>query len=165
MRHKRKQNDSVIKYMAAMLIFIFTEKFLLQYQWEKKVYKSEERADRNARIIKVFDLWMQRKHQGKRVCDFLAQNNFYTIAIYGVHFLGERLYDELRRTGICVSYGIDKNAAHILTEMKVVFPEDKLEKVDAIVVTPVFYFNEIERQLSQKINCPIISLEDILENL
>jgi hypothetical protein len=34
--------------------------------------------------------------------------------------------------------------------------------VDAIVVTAITFFDEIEEKLSEKIDCPIISLDDIL---
>ena len=40
--------------------------------------------------------------------------------------------------------------------------DDDLEEVDAVVVTAITFFDEIEEKLSQKIDCPIISLEDIL---
>ena len=40
--------------------------------------------------------------------------------------------------------------------------EDDLKPVDAVVVTAITFFNEIEEQLSQKMKCPIISLEEIL---
>ena len=40
--------------------------------------------------------------------------------------------------------------------------DDNLEDVDAIVVTAITFFDEIEEQLQSKVSCPIISLEDIL---
>ena len=40
--------------------------------------------------------------------------------------------------------------------------EDDLKPVDAIVVTAITFFDEIKEKLSEKIDCPIISLEDIL---
>ena len=40
--------------------------------------------------------------------------------------------------------------------------EDTLDDVDAIVVTAVTFFDEIEDELHKKVNCPILSLEDIL---
>ena len=43
-------------------------------------------------------------------------------------------------------------------------PEEVLKDVDAIIVTPIFYFEEIKRKLSAKVRCPIISLEDIINN-
>ena len=70
--------------------------------------------------------------------------------------------DELEGSGITIKYGIDQRASNIYEEFDVVSPEDELEEVDAIVVTPIKFFDEIEERLSEKVNCPIISLEDIL---
>lgn len=151
--------------IANMMAFFLIGKFTFQYYMGKKVLALEERADRNAKIIKIFSLWMKNKQQGKNITSFLEDKGFCKVAIYGMHFLGECLYGELKNTRIVVLYGIDKNAAKMGMDIKIVTPEDKLEKVDAIIVTPVFYYNEIERKLSQKIGCPIISIEDILENL
>ena len=46
--------------------------------------------------------------------------------------------------------------------MDVVTPEDFLEEVDVIVVTAIHYFDEIESMLGEKVDYPIISLEDII---
>ena len=40
--------------------------------------------------------------------------------------------------------------------------EENLPEVDAIVVTPVYYFGEIQGSLSGKTEVPIISIEDII---
>ena len=61
-----------------------------------------------------------------------------------------------------MQYGIDKNADNIYMDVNIVTMEDELKPVDAIVVTPIFFFDDIEEELSQKIDCPIISLEDVL---
>ena len=47
-------------------------------------------------------------------------------------------------------------------DVDIVSIDDDLEEVDAVVVTAITFFDEIEEKLSQKIDCPIISLEDIL---
>ena len=39
---------------------------------------------------------------------------------------------------------------------------DSLEAVDVIVVTPITSFFEIEDELSKKVSCPIISIEDVI---
>ena len=46
--------------------------------------------------------------------------------------------------------------------MDVVSVDDNLEVVDAVVVTAVTFFDEIQEKLSAKMDCPILSLEDIL---
>lgn len=92
----------------------------------------------------------------------LEKNGYKKIAIYGMSYAGETLVDELKGAGIEVVYGIDKNADLIYAEVDVMTVDDDFAPVDAIVVTAITFFDEIEGMLSEKMDCPIISLEDIL---
>ena len=76
--------------------------------------------------------------------------------------MGERLYEELAGSGIEVKYIIDKNVDGIYSEVNVVTPDEELEEVDVIVVTAPHYFDEIEEMLSQKVDYPVISIEDVV---
>lgn len=129
----------------------------------KNVSLQEERAKKNASVIKTFNLWMLSKQQGKSVRTFLEENNFNEIAIYGMNHLGQRLLDELEGSGITVKYAIDINAGNIHTRIKVVRPYERLEHVDAIIVTPVFYYDEIERMLVSRVSYPVVSMEEMIE--
>ena len=80
-------------------------------------------------------------------------------------YVGERLYEELSNSDITVEYLIDKNAGNINTDMKIFTPDEELPKVDAVIVTPVTFFDEIEEMLAGKIACSVISIEDILYEL
>ena len=42
------------------------------------------------------------------------------------------------------------------------FEKEGYKPVDAVVVTAITFFEEVEEMLRQKVDCPIISLEDIL---
>ena len=80
-------------------------------------------------------------------------------------YVGERLYDELKDSDIEVKYAIDKNADGIYSDVEIVTPQEELKEVDAIVVTPVFYFDEIVEALEKKTESEVLSLEDILYEL
>ena len=54
------------------------------------------------------------------------------------------------------------NLIKVKIDKDIVTVEDELATVDAIIVTAFHYFDEIEKQLSRKVQCPIISIEDIL---
>ena len=41
-------------------------------------------------------------------------------------------------------------------------PDSELPMVDVIIVTAITFFEEIEEALYSKIDCPILSMEDIL---
>lgn len=152
-------------YLTSIMISFFAGKLIAEYNFEKKTVLLEERANRNSALIKAFSSWMKNKQSGKSIVTFLKKNNFRNIAIYGMHHLGEILLNELQEHNITVSYAIDKNADTMKTSIKMFRPDEELDEVDAIIVTPIFYFDEIERQLSQKVKCPIISLEDVIENM
>jgi len=81
--------------------------------------------------------------------------------------VGKLLVEELRDSGITVKYGIDKdvNIQYFTKEIKIFRPTDFLENVEAVVVTPITYYEEIKECLSKKIECPILSLQDIIYEL
>lgn len=130
-----------------------------------KLSSLDEKNNKNQSIINTFDLWLQQKQDNHQIQDFFLRNGFREIAIYGMHYLGEHLLRDLRETEITVKYAIDKNADKIACGVKVIPPDAELEKVDAIIVTAIYYFDDIEKQLASKIDCPIISLDDVLGNL
>ena len=113
-------------------------------------------------LYMAFDQWLQVRQQGKSLVEYFTKNGYKTVAVYGMKELGERLCDELKGSDVAVSYAIDKNADAIYADVDVVTPDDDLAPVDVIVVTAITFFDEIEEMLSEKVDCPIISLEDIL---
>lgn len=113
-------------------------------------------------LYMAFDQWLQIRQQGKTLVEYFTKNGFKTVAVYGMKELGERLCDELKGSDVTVSYAIDKNADSIYADVDVVTPDDELAAVDVIVVTAITYFDEIEEALCEKVDCPIVSLEDIL---
>ena len=112
----------------------------------------------------VFDKWMKIKHEGKSLQKYFDDNRIKTVAIYGMGSLGERLYEDLKTTDIEVVYAIDRKAAVIKIEgLKIVTLEDSLDKVDAVIVTPIHLFYGIEADLEKVMEADIISLEDVVE--
>lgn len=77
-------------------------------------------------------------------------------------YAGETLFRKLNSTKIELLYAIDKNAISINADIDAVSPEDKLEDVNAIVVTAIAFFNEFEERLTKKMDCQILMLKDIL---
>lgn len=128
----------------------------------KKMDVMQEGGAKLHRLYMCFDQWLRLRQEGKNLAEYFKREEYRTVAIYGMKELGERLYDELDGTGISVQYIIDKNADQIYADVEVKTPDEELDQVDAIVVTAVFYFDEIEEMLSEKVDCSVLSLEDIL---
>lgn len=119
-------------------------------------------SEKHLALFLMMNQWVAVKQEGKNLADYFDKQGYKSIAIYGMSYAGERLLEELKCSDIQVQYGIDKNADNIYMDVNIVTMEDELKPVDAIVVTPIFFFDDIEEELSQKIDCPIISLEDVL---
>lgn len=131
----------------------------------KEISKYKELADKHLAIMKLYDQWLKTKQEGKSLAEYLAKEGIHSVAIYGMSFVGERLYDELSGSDIEVKYAIDKNAEYIYSEIELVKPDDELEPVDAIIVTAVFYFDEIAKLLEEKTDMKVLSLEDVLNDM
>ena len=119
-------------------------------------------ADKFQALFLLMNQWIRAKQEGKSLVSYFEKNGYKRIAIYGMSYVGENLLTELKDTGIEVVYGIDRNAGRLYADVDIFTLDDTLEEVDAIVVTAITFFDEIEEQLSDKVSCPIISLEDIL---
>lgn len=128
----------------------------------EKICKTKSMSDKHLALFLMMNQWVKVKQEGKNIADYFEKNGYKKIAVYGMSYAGETLIGELKDTDITIAYGIDQKADSIYADVDVVSMDGKLEAVDAVVVTAVTFFDEIEEQLCRKVDCPIISLEDIL---
>lgn len=119
-------------------------------------------SDKHLNLFLMMSQWVKVKQEGKNLAAYFENYGYKKIAIYGMSYAGETLVDELKDKGITVAYGIDKCADSLYADVEIVTMDDVLRPVDAIVVTAITFYDEIKEELSRKIDCPIISLEDIL---
>lgn len=134
--------------------------------------KGKENAkteDKRIKMVEFYNLlleWLSIEQQGKNLENYFIEKKYKTIAIYGMKELGDRLYYELKNSNnVQVKYAIDKNADDIISDLEILKPDDALEPVDAVVVTAIHYFDEIESDLSCVIDADIVSLEDVIFNI
>lgn len=127
-----------------------------------RVNKVQNMSDKHLALFLMMNQWVKVKQKNKRLEDYFEKKGYKKIAVYGMSYAGETFIDELSGSEIKIMYGIDQNASSIYADIDIVSVEDALDEVDAVIVTAITYFNEIEEKLSQKLSCPIISLEDIL---
>lgn len=111
---------------------------------------------------KFMNQWLLLKQRGVDISTFFIRQGIRSIAVYGAHFMGQRLYDELKESQVNVRYVIDRNSDKEEWEIPVVYLHDDLEPVDAVVITPIFDFREIKANLSEKMDCRMISIEEML---
>lgn len=127
-------------------------------------------ADKHLALFLMMNQWVNIKQEGKNLSSYFERNGYKRIAIYGMSYAGCTLYDELLNSDIEIAYLIDQNVQKAMSlgkgfGAKFVSMDEPLEEVDAIVVTPITFFEEIYKNLRKKIECPIVSLEDIIDEV
>ena len=129
---------------------------------EEKYEKMRIQADRNMAMYRLMNEWIKVKQEGGDIGRYLIDNGYRHIAIYGMGYIGEILLGELKNSEVEVLYAIDKGASDKDMGIKVVSPEGELHLVDAIIVTPFNAYETIEEALSQRVDCPILSIDDVI---
>ena len=93
--------------------------------------------------------------------NFLQTITFQNIAIYGMKELGERLWDEIKKSDITVKYVIERNPS-VLGDFVILSPEDELPPVDLIVITADYYYSEISDMLGKKVDYTMLSISSLI---
>lgn len=113
-------------------------------------------------LFQLMNYWLILKQKNLNIGELLKQKGYRHIAIYGMSHLGLSLIEELKQGEVIIDYAIDRNEDVFYTDIKIISPEEVLDKVDAVIVTALDAYYEIEKTLEKKIDCPILSLEDLL---
>lgn len=113
--------------------------------------------------FQLLNHWLEIKNEGKGIATYFEEMGYRHIAIYGMAELANRLSEELSESSVHIDYGIDRDICCSIARIdKVYFPDDNLPETDAIIVTPYSSFESIKTILEEKVNCPIISLEEVI---
>lgn len=131
---------------------------------EEKVYHFKIMSEKHFKMFLLMNHWVRTKQEGKEVIKFFYENNIESIAIYGMNYIGQTLLNELKESQVKVKYGIDKKPENIYSDIKIYTPSKNLPTVDAVVVTSIFYYNSVEKELRRQMQCKILSIEDIIYN-
>ncbi len=124
--------------------------------------RTELSNDKYMLYFSVLDKWMRLRENGDTVERYFLNHGYHRIGIYGVAQLGNHLIAELSKSEVEVVYGIDRRAELLYAGIPVYGLEDDWEQVDAIVVTPIYDYSNIKKQLEKKGNYRVISLESII---
>ena len=160
-----KSVSTFFKIFSGMAIGMTIGALRTKKNLKKDIDKKQDLSEKHMEMFLIMNQWMKKKIEGKCLQDYFEKNNYKSVAIYGMSYIGERLFEELKDSGIMVKYGIDKCADGIYMDVDVVSLDGELKPVDVVVVTPIHYYEVIESELSKKVDCPIISIEDVVYDL
>lgn len=123
----------------------------------------KKRAEQYEDYYHLLNHWLEAKNYGASARDYFLANGWKNIAIYGMGDLANRLMEDLGNSDIGVKYGIDRDAAGTVARISDIYsPNDKLPEVDVVVITPFYAYKPIQEMLKKKLDCPVISLENVI---
>lgn len=106
--------------------------------------------------------WMTILENGKLISDYLDEKGYTRIAVYGGRDMGEHLVKQIVERDISVAYIIDRSLSRFKYDIPIYTLEDQLPMVDAIIVTPIWDYDNIKTKLSAKVSCPIIPMDNLI---
>lgn len=121
-------------------------------------YKIEK--ERNLSNMLLFHDWIEFLYSGGCVEQYFHRHNYKRILIYGNGYIGQRLYHALEQTDIDVVAIMDKqNVSDVDVEGMLIGVDSDISDIDCVVITPIFYFDEIYNMLRKKTQQPIIAID------
>jgi hypothetical protein len=109
----------------------------------------------------LLEKWIKLNTFGYEISEFFMDRELSTVGIYGMQAIGEILHKQLEKCGIRIAFLCDQNPSNVFYEANIIYPKD-ITNCDAIVVTPFYSFDEIEKMLVNYSNAEIISIEEII---
>lgn len=151
-----------VKLMLAFVVGIGTGILLTAGKMVKVLDILQLNAKKDRVNCRILTQWMSAQVSGKKIGDYLRNEGYHKIAIYGINYMGELLLKELEGCSVQTVCAIDKRAEEIEVGVEVLKPDAELPEIDVLIVTTSLYFEEIKLNMGSKMQCPIISLEEIL---
>ena len=131
----------------------------------RELRKAKNLSDKHLMLFLLMNEWVKVKQRNKSVEGSLTESGYKKVGIYGMSYAGQRLYDELADTSVEIACCMDQKSGGTYRGHEIVSADQCPDGVDAVIVTPVFYYDEIRQQLERSINARIISLEEVIYGL
>lgn len=145
--------------IGSIVLALFTT-----FQFALSVSKNKDKAiNKYKKYYSMMMIWMDAVERGFDLGEYLKKCGYHKIAVYGGGEIGKYLIRQLAGTEVVIEYLIDKVIFPNQVDMLPVYrPDDKLPSVDAMIVTPICEYSKIKEAISKQLECPIISLEDMI---
>lgn len=119
-------------------------------------------SDKHLEMFLSINAWFYNELKGKQLAAYLRENSFYNISIYGIGYIGKTLYEYLKKEDFQINNLIDQNRNSDQENIKIRTLDDKQAPTDIVIVTALYYFEELEIKLEKVFSCPIVSFADII---
>ncbi len=145
------------------VVFTVLQMIMRKYNCESGTGKD----DSNEKFVSYFNIlnqWMVLKEEKISIENYFSSHGYKKIAIYGMAKMANHLIKELENSSVEIVYGIDRQADSIYGKFPIFSTDRIFPESDVIVVTPVFDYENIKKELTGKVNCPIVPLDEVVND-
>lgn len=106
------------------------------------------------------------EYSGVDIKRFMADQKLQRIAIYGMGIVGKVIFELFKRNGIEIVYCVDLDKDMELIDTDLRHSIDAMTNdIDAVIVTLEMLFEEISEKIQKTVDCRILMVRDLLENV
>lgn len=150
-----KKNEEQIKYFNEIGNY---------YKVKSSYHRLDELYRELCASYYIMRMFVETRYKGISIEEYLLKIQAKNVAIYGLGTFGAALYNELKKSRINVTCGIDKyksffDGLTIISDLK------EMKECDVIIVTPLKEGNEIARKLQENMTIPVYTLVEILNEM
>lgn len=142
---------SVGIFLTGVLVGIF----LLLFYKRNKMEELQE-------TVSILILWLEFIEKGNSIVKILKTDGIKKVAIYGTSHLSRRLVAQLKNTEVNVAYIISSQNRSVYDNLPVLPLDEKLEYVDAIIVTQTCDYYNVKEKIENVVDYKILSIETIV---
>lgn len=132
---------------------------------EKHIEKEESLQNSLMAINKKYNIinkWYSLAEKDILLADYLDICGYKDIAIYGLGVMGNHLISDISKSTLNILYGIDQKADNKAFDFAVYTLQEDLPRADVIVVALAGNCDEVIDSIQNKVDVPVISLEELL---
>jgi len=120
-----------------------------------------KRSEKFESYLNLLDRWMLLRENGAGLADYLIKNGIKKVAVYGFGILGRHLLRELSGSMLEIVGIVDRQKDKLHVDCPVYLPSDDLPEFDVMVVTPYYFWDEIEADFAGR-GYRLISIETLV---
>ncbi len=119
--------------------------------------------DKRQMLAEMIRRWFSIKLEQKSLATVLLQRGIHSVAIYGMGYLGMSLYQELEDSSVEIAYVMDRALSDSDGILKIIRLNEKLPKVDAVIVTVLGNVCDLCDSIRIKCDYQVLTLKDLLD--
>lgn len=129
-----------------------------------KILNERRTTDKYKGYYAMLIQWLEILQNKSSIYKYFKENKYDKIAIYGIGEVGKRLMCDLNNTEVFVKYAID-STQQSSEKLRIYKLSEVSDDVDVVIVTPIFAFDKIKKDLKKIFTCPIVSLEEVIYDI